>query len=227
VDLNKEQTMTANATSPAATAAAVPSPGDASPLPSPLKGDPAMVGIPNVIAGATGLGLVTIGVFPAAAAGAALPILLSATSVGMLIATIWAAALGQNVTATLYGTILGFYISYVALGIGLRHGWYGIPAADASNAVEVYLICWLVAIGALTLATLRMPSSFTLLFGLVDLALILLLIASYSGSAAVSKAGGWVVMAFVAEAIYIYFHVMLLATGSKGLPMGKPLLGSG
>jgi hypothetical protein len=145
----------------------------------------------------------------------------------MLIATIWAAALGQNLTATLYGTILGFYISYVALGIGLRHGWYGIPAADASNAVEVYLICWLVAIGALTLATLRMPSSFTLLFGLVDLALILLLIASYSGSAAVSKAGGWVVMAFVAEAIYIYFHVMLLATGSKGLPMGKPLLGSG
>ena len=110
---------------------------------------------------------------------------------------------------------------------GKRHDWYGIPAADASTAVEVYLICWLVAIGALTLATLRMPSSFTLLFGLVDLALVLLLIASYSGSAAVNKAGGWVVMAFVAEAIYIYFHVMLVATGGKGLPMGRPLLGSG
>jgi uncharacterized protein len=176
----------------------------------PLKGDPAMVGIPNVIAGATGLGLVTIGAFPAAAAGAALPILLSATSVGMLIATIWAAALGQNVTATLYGTILGFYISYVALGIGLRHGWYAIPAA----------------IGALTLATLRMPSSFTLLFGLVDLALVLLLVSSYNGSAAVGKAGGWVVMAFVAEAVYLYLHVMLLATGGKGLPLGSPLLGS-
>ena len=79
----------------------------------------------------------------------------------------------------------------------------------------------------LTLTTLRMPSSFTLLFGLVDLALILLLIGSYSGSTAVSKAGGWVVMAFVAQAIYIYFHVMLLATGGKGLPMGKPLLGTG
>jgi uncharacterized protein len=192
----------------------------------PLKGDPAMVGIPNVIAGATGLGLVTIGAFPAAAAGAALPILLSATSVGMLIATIWAAALGQNVTATLYGTILGFYISYVALGIGLRHGWYAIPAADDSSAVEIYLICWLVAIGALTLATLRMPSSFTLLFGLVDLALVLLLVSSYNGSAAVGKAGGWVVMAFVAEAVYLYLHVMLLATGGKGLPLGSPLLGS-
>ena len=36
-----------------------------------------------------------------------------------------------------------------------------------------------------------------------------------------------VAMAFVAQAIYIYFHVMLLATGGKGLPMGKPLLGTG
>jgi succinate-acetate transporter protein len=190
-----------------------------------LKGDPAMVGIPNVIAGATGLGLVTIGVFPAAAAGAALPILLSATSEGMLIATIWAAALGQNITATLYGTILGFYISYVALGLGLRHGWYAIPAANVTSAVEIYLICWLVAIGALTIATVRMPWSFTLLFGLVDVALVILLIGSYNGSAGTTKAGGWVVMAFVAEAIYLYFHVMSLATGGKGLPLGRPLLG--
>jgi succinate-acetate transporter protein len=219
-------TMTANTTtsqdSPTTSA-----PAGAPSLPIPLRGDPAMVGIPNVIAGATGLGLVTIGAFPASAAGAALPILLSATSVGMLIATIWAAALGQNVTATLYGTILGFYISYVALGLGLRHGWYGIPAADASAAVEIYLICWLVAIGALTLTTVRMPSSFTLLFGLVDLALILLLIASYNGSAALSRAGGWVVMAFVAEAVYLYLHVMSLATGGRGLPLGRPLLSRG
>ena len=184
-----------------------------------------MVGIPNVIAGATGLGLVTIGVFPAAAAGAALPILLSATSEGMLIATIWAAALGPNITATLYGTILGFYISYVALGLELRHGWYAIPAANVTSAVEIYLICWLVAIGALTIATVRMPWSFTLLFGLVDVALVILLIGSYNGSAGTTKAGGWVVMAFVAEAIYLYFHVMSLATGGKGLPLGRPLLG--
>jgi len=215
--------MTTNTESQAAPAIAVTD--DAPPLPVPLRGDPAMVGIPNVIAGATALGLVTIGVFPASAAGAALPILLSATSVGMLIATIWAAALGQNITATLYGTILGFYISYVALGIGLRHGWYAIPAADASSAVEIYLICWLVAIGTLTITTLRMPSSFTLLFGLVDLALVLLLISSYNNSAALGKAGGWVVMAFVAEAIYLYLAVMSAATGGKGLPLGRPLLG--
>jgi succinate-acetate transporter protein len=214
--------MTADTTSQASPTTAVTA--DPPSLPGPLRGDPAMVGIPNVIAGATALGLVTIGIFPASAAGAALPILLSATSVGMLIATIWAAGLGQNITATLYGTILGFYISYVALGIGLRHGWYAIPPADTSPAVEIYLICWLVAIGALTITTLRMPWSFTLLFGLVDLALVLLLVGSYHGSMVLTKAGGWVVMAFVTEAIYLYFHAMSLATGGKGLPLGRPLL---
>ena len=172
--------MTANTTSQASTSTDSPSPSDAPPLPSPLKGDPAMLGIPNVIAGATGLGLVTIGAFPAQQPGrrcrscrrpprSACPL------------PPWGAALGQNITATLYGTILGFYISYVALGLGLRHGWYAIPAASASAAIEIYLICWLVAIGALTITTLRMPSAFTVLFGLVDLALILLLIGTYNG----------------------------------------------
>ena len=218
--------MTANTTDHVPSSADIPVPADPPSLSGPLHGDPAMVGIPNVIAGATGLGLVTIGVFPAHAACAALPILLSATSIGMLIATIWAAALGQNLTATIYGTILGFYISYVALSIGLDHGWYAIPATDASSAVQIYLICWLVAIGSLTLTTLRMPSAFTILFGLVDLALLLLLIGSDTNSAALSEAGGYVVIAFVAEAIYLYGHVMSVQSGGKGLPLGLPVLGS-
>jgi hypothetical protein len=201
------------------------SPAQGTALTAVLRGDPAMIGIPNVIAGATGLGLVTVGAVPAGAAGAALPILLSATSIGMLIATIWAAALGQNLTATIYGTIFGFYISYVALSLGLDHGWYAIPAADAPWAVRLYLICWLVTIGLLTLTTLRMPAAFPVLFTLVDVALALLLAGSYASSPGLGKAGGYVVLLFVAEAIYLYIHVMEVAHGAKGLPLGRPLLG--
>ncbi|HYZ53779.1 MAG TPA: GPR1/FUN34/YaaH family transporter [Streptosporangiaceae bacterium] len=204
------------ATAPAAPATAAP---------ALLRSDPAMIGIPNVIAGATGLGLVTVGAVPAHAAGAALPILLSATSIGMLIATIWAAALGQNMTATIYGTIFGFYISYVALSLGLDHSWYAIPTADAPSALRLYLICWLVTIGLLTLTTLRMPAAFPILFTLVDIALALLLAGSYASSAGLDKAGGYVVLAFVAEAIYLYVHVMEVAHGAKGLLLGRPLLG--
>jgi hypothetical protein len=35
---------------------------------------------------------------------------------------------------------------------------------------------------------------------------------------------GSLVFAFVAEGIYLYFHVMSLAFGGKGLPLGKPLV---
>lgn len=215
-------TPTAQTTEQHPTEPPVPAPA----TPNPLLGDPAMVGIPNVIAGATGLGLVTVGYVSGPAAGAALPILLSATAVGMLIATIWAAALGQNLTATIYGTILGFYISYVALSLGLTHNWYGIPAEDAAGAVEIYLICWLVTIVLLTATTLRMPSSFTILFGLVDVALALLLVGSLNESTTLNKLGGYVILAFVVVATYLYVHVMSVASGGKGIPLGNPLITS-
>ena len=35
---------------------------------------------------------------------------------------------------------------------------------------------------------------------------------------------GLLVFAFVAEGIYLYFHVMSLAFGGKGLPLGKPFI---
>src|SRR6516165_11181824 len=67
------------------------------PLPEPLRGDPAMIALPTVIAGAVGLFLTTIGFVPASAGLAAIPVILAATVLGLLIGTVWAAALGQNV----------------------------------------------------------------------------------------------------------------------------------
>jgi hypothetical protein len=197
----------------------------AEPLPpSPLRGDPAMVGLPTVIAGAVGLGLTTIGFVPAGAALAAVPVILAATGVGLLLSTIWAAALGQNVVATLYAVFMGFYLSYAALQLGLAHGWYAIPADQAPTAVAVYVICWLVTIAMLTLATLRLPVVFTVLLGLVDLALVLLLVAVQTGSGDFQRLAGGVVFLFVAVAVYLYFHVMSLAFGGPGLPLGMPLV---
>src|SRR6185437_16540756 len=74
----------------------------APPLPEPLRGDPAMIALPTVIAGAVGLFLTTIGFVPASAGLAAIPVILAATVLGLLISTIWEAMLGQNVVATLY-----------------------------------------------------------------------------------------------------------------------------
>ena len=69
-------------------------------VPAPLSGNPALLGLPVFIVGSLALGLVLVGVVPAVAVGASLPIILASTSVGLIMATIWAAAVGQSAVAS-------------------------------------------------------------------------------------------------------------------------------
>jgi uncharacterized protein len=81
----------------------------------------------------------------------------------------------------------------------------------------------------LTLATLRLPSAFTAVFVLVDLALLLLYLgfaeASVAGvpSSGLLKAGGYVVLVFAALGVYLFFSAAAAGTGGQPLPLGKPL----
>ena len=54
----------------------------------PLTGDPAIVGVPTFVVGSVMLGLALINYAPAA--GGALPIIILATGIGQLLATVWA-----------------------------------------------------------------------------------------------------------------------------------------
>jgi hypothetical protein len=185
-----------------------------------------MVGIPTVVAGAIGLGLIDTGYLPATAAGAALPIMIMATAIGLLITTIWAAALGQNASASLFAVFFGFYGSYAAFVLGVVHGWYGISPHEVTKATEAWLIVWFVTIMMMTLTTMRLPRSFTLLLGLVDVALVLLYVGTSSGHASWTHIGGVVVFLFIAVAVYLFVDIMDSETGGKGLPLGRPILGA-
>src|ERR1700691_6540234 len=102
-----------------------------SPAPSPpLTGDPMALGLPCFIAGSVSLGLALVGVVPAAAVGAAVPIILTATSIGLFLATIWSASLGQTAVASVFGIFGGFWLSYAVLVIGLTHNWFGVAPAS-------------------------------------------------------------------------------------------------
>src|SRR5690349_17393460 len=68
------------------------------PASGPLASDPAMIGFPSFVVGAVTLGMVQIGVVPATVVGASMPIVLAA-AVGMFLATIWAARIGENASA--------------------------------------------------------------------------------------------------------------------------------
>lgn len=189
----------------------------------PLAGDPALIGVPTFIVGSIALGLTLVGFVPAAAVGAPLAIILVATGIGQLVAAVWAAALGQNAVAGIFGIFTGFWLSYAALVLGLTHDWFGVPAENAVATQELFLISWLATIVLLTLATLRLPLAFTLLFALIDVALALVLAATITGSATLQAVGGFAVFSFVAVGVYLFFHVTSVATGGPGLPLGKPV----
>jgi len=183
-------------------------------------GDPAMVGVPSFVVGSVALGLTLVGYVPAAAGGAPIAIILAATSIGLLVATIWAAAVGQNAVACVFGVFSGFWLSYAVLVIGLTHNWFGVAAADAVATQELFLLSWLVVVVVLTIGTMRLPFTYTLLFGLIALALLLVLLATSNASTSLATAAGYVVLAFALVGVYLFLSATSAATGGKGLPLG-------
>lgn len=194
------------------------------PATGPLAGDPSILGLPSFIVGAVALGMVLIGFVPATAVGASLPIILAAASTGLFLATVWSAILGQNASAGIYGIFSGFYLSYAVLVLGLAHNWFGIRLTAIEDTQKLFVITWIVIVTMLILGTLRLPIAFTTLFTLVDAALVLNLLGIIQNSTNLTKAAGWVVMAFSAIGIYLFFGASSHATGGKALPPGRPIL---
>jgi hypothetical protein len=186
--------------------------------------NPALIGVPTFVAGAMALGLVLVGFVPTTAVGASIAIIMTATGIGQVIAAVWAAALGAGAVAAVFGIFAGFWLSYSALVLGLTHNWYGIPANAVVGTQALFLISWLVVIVMLTVASLRLPLTFTVLFVLVDLALLFVLLGTLSGSAGLVQVGGICVFAFMLVGIYLFFDAMAQATGGKSLPVGPPVL---
>jgi uncharacterized protein len=196
----------------------------------PLAGDPSIFGLGVFIAGSVALGLGLVGVVPAGVLGAPLAIILSATALGLLMSAVWCAALGQSAVAAVFGIFGTFWLSYGVLVLGLDHAWFAITVSAVLATVKLFLVTWLVVIVMLTLATLRLPSAFTALFALVDLALLLLLLAFAEASplgvpsSGLLKTGGYVVLVFAALGVYLFFSASAAGTGGKPLPLGTPLM---
>src|ERR1700689_131915 len=203
----------------------------AAPVVGPMAGDPSMLGLGSFIVGSVALGLALVGVVPAGVLGAPLAIILAATALGLLLGAIWAAAAGHSAVAAIFGIFGTFWLSYAVLVLGLDHNWFAITATAILATVKLFLIACLVAIVMLTLATLRLPLSFSVLFVLVDLGLLLLLLGYESAAAAgvpspgLIKTAGYVVLVFAALGVSLFFDAAAAGTGgTAGPPLGKPLL---
>ena len=189
-----------------------------------FAGNPAAVGVPIFVAGSVALGLQLIGYVSAAGVGAPIAIIGAATGIGLLISTVWSAAIGQTAVASIFGLFAGFWLSYAVLVLGLLHNWFATTAGDVVHTIGLFLITWLVVIVLLTLATLRLPLAFTVLFVLIDATLAVVLAATINGSSNLSKVGGVLALAFSAVGAYIFLGIAAQATGGRGVPLGRPVL---
>jgi len=205
-------------------------PAEAAPIVGPMAGDPSIFGLGSFIAGSVALGLSLVGVVPTGVLGAPLAIILAATAVGLLMSTIWAAAVGQSAVAAVFGIFGTFWLSYAVLVLGLDHAWFVIVPTAVVDTVRLFLLTWLIIIVMLTVSTLRLPAAFTAVFVLVDLALLLLLLAWENTSplgapsSGLIKAGGWVVLIFAALGAYLFYGAAQAGTGGKAVPLGPPLM---
>jgi uncharacterized protein len=205
-------------------------PTEAAPVVGPMAGDPSIFGLGSFIAGSVALGLSLVGVVPTGVLGAPLAIVLATTAVGLLMSTVWAAAVGQSAVAAVFGIFGTFWLSYAVLVLALDHAWFAIVPTAVIATVRLFLLTWLIIIVMLTVSTLRLPSAFTAVFVLVDLALLLLLLAWENTSplgapsSGLLKAGGWVVLIFAAVGAYLFYGAAQAGTGGKALPLGPPLM---
>jgi succinate-acetate transporter protein len=186
--------------------------------------DPQVLGLPAFAVGSIALGLALVGYVPPAAQGSALPIIFAMTGIGLLLATGWAAALGQTMVATVFGLFSGFWLSYTVLVVGLNHDWFAIPAANVTRAVALFLISWAVLMAALTLATVRLPVSYTAVIALVFAALVLLIFGTLDANETLTKAAGYVTLVFAALGLYLFLSAADAAAGGRGYPLGAPLV---
>jgi succinate-acetate transporter protein len=202
---------------------------EAAPVVGPMAGDPSIFGLGSFIAGSVALGLSLVGVVPFGVLGAPLAIIVAATALGLLMATIWAAAVGQSAVAAVFGIFGTFWLSYAVLVLGLDHNWFAIAVTAVIPTVKLFLLTWLIIIVMLTLATLRLPSAFTGVFTLVALALLFLYLAFAEASplgvpsSGLLKAAGYVILVFAALGVYLFVSASAAGTGGKPLPLGRPI----
>lgn len=202
----------------------IPAPVATADPPPYTLGDPAILGLPIFVAGSIALAFALVGYVSPAAVGTPLAIIMAGTGLGLVIATVWAIALGQTLVASIFGLFAGFWLSYGMLVLGLTHGWYGIPAGDVTHTIAEFQITWAIVMAALTVATLRLPVAYTAVIALVVLALVLLIIGTLHPSATMTKAAGYVCFAFAGLGIYLFLSAASVATGGRAYPLGRPLV---
>lgn len=191
------------------------------------QGDPQTVAAPVFTIGSIALAFQLVEYVSPAALGAPLAIVFMCTGLFLLVSTVWAAAVGQSFVAAFAGTFGGFWLSYGLLVLALLRGWFNIPAADTQRTVAVFAIAFASFFFILTLASLRLPIIYTLIFGLVVAALCFVAAAYLNTpvSSDLLKIAGYIAFVFAGLGMSLSWTVLNLSLGGPAFPpLGRPTI---
>jgi hypothetical protein len=124
---------------------------------------------------------------------------------------------GNLFGAVVFGSYGPFWVIYGALGT-----LYGssIPAAQLNSAVSLFLAMWAVLTFIFLIASLRTDAVLVVIIALIFIGLVLLSIGAGASQPDITKAGGWVTLAFAVLAWYHAAGDIIAATfGRQVLPV--------
>jgi succinate-acetate transporter protein len=132
--------------------------------------------------------------------------------IAQVLAGMWEFRTGNTFGACAFTSFGAFWLSYWAL---VQFYAAGIPAAQASNAIGLYLIAWGIFTTYMLIASLRTTAAIALVFLLLAATFFLLGIGDANTSNSTVKIGGWVGLATAVAAWYASFAGVTNATWGR------------
>ncbi|GAB3289259.1 acetate uptake transporter [Parasphingorhabdus pacifica] len=193
----------------------IPRPRD--PEPAPQTGDPGPLGMAAFALTTFVLSVFNAGLLDTGLQAVVLPLALFYGGITQVLAGMWAFRSGNTFGALAFTSFGAFWLSYAAYSQFVLEGL----GAAAASATGVFLLGWTIFSAYMTLAAMRTNAAVLAVFVALTLTLVLLTSASFTGSTALTYAGGWAGLATAFLAWYGSAAVIVNLTWNRAvLPVG-------
>jgi succinate-acetate transporter protein len=163
------------------------------------------------------LGMYNSGLLNSAGAPIVIPAAFFFGGLIQIIVAIMEISRGNLFGAVVFGSYGPFWVIYAAI-VSLYAT--SIPAAQLNSAVTLFLAMWAVLSFIFFIASFRTDAVLVVIIGLIFIGLVLLAIGAGASQPNLTKAGGWVTLAFAVLAWYHAAGDIIAATfGRKVLPV--------
>jgi hypothetical protein len=160
--------------------------------------DPGPLGLAGFAATTFFLSAVNAGLLPKTVEGAVFGLAIFYGGIAQLLAGMWEFTKGNTFGALAFSSYGAFWLSFWYLVTHLPKA----SASDLDKAVGTYLLIWTIFTVYMFIASMRTSGAIMAVFALLALTFLFLCIGAYSGTAGMTKVGGWLGLATAVVAWY-------------------------